>query len=87
MSKNNSGFRAITNLCAYIALLLIAIALIFSKFKFASSVSSIFTKISTYIAYALVGLSSFCYVMSRRGIIRKIVWVGCVATVVILMII
>lgn len=87
MSKNNSGLRAITNLCAYIALVLIAVALIFSKFKFASNVSSIFTKIATYIAYALVGLSSFCYVMSRRGLLRKIIWAGCVATVVVLMII
>lgn len=83
----NVGLRALTNFFAYIALVLIAAALIMSKLNFAPDVCAIFNRIAVVVAYVLVGFSSFCYAISRRGIIRKLIWLAAAATVVVLLII
>ena len=87
MNKNGSVLRALTNFVAYIALILIAAALIMSKINFAPNVCAIFNKIAVYIAYFLVGFSSLCYVLSKRSILKKIIWLAAAVTVVVLMII
>ena len=79
-----SCFFSITELCFYP---IIAAALIMSKLNFAPNVCAIFNKIAVYIAYFLVGFSSLCYVLSKRSILKKIIWLAAAVTVVVLMII
>lgn len=78
----SGGLRALTNFIAWLALILIAVSLVLSKLNFASNVCVIFNKIASYVAYFLVGFSSLCYVMSKRSILKKIIWLVAVGMIV-----
>jgi len=84
MGKNNIGLRALTNMFAYIAIVLIAVSLVMGKLNFAPNVCNIFNKIAEYVAYVLVGFSSLCYVLSKRSILKKIIWLAAVITIVVI---
>jgi len=84
--KNGNFLRGLTNLLAFIALVFISIALIAGKVSGAdTNFSAICIDISRYAGYLLVGIASFWYVMSKRSLVLKIVWVICIAIVVVLM--
>lgn len=84
--RNGNLFRVLTNFLAFIALVFIAISLLVGKFVGPeTNFGAICVEISRYAGYALVGLASFWYVMSKRGLLVKIIWAVSVATIVILM--
>lgn len=76
------GLRSLTNFIAWLALILIAVSLVLSKLNFAGNVCAIFNMIAEYVAYFLVGFSSLCYVLSKRSILKKIIWLVAVGMIV-----
>ncbi len=71
------------NLCAFIAVILIGVSLIFTKIGAFSSVAMAFQIIANVIAYIVVGTVSFFYVRNRKNIWLWVVWGISIALIVV----
>jgi len=84
--KKGNSLRVLTNLLAFVAVILIAAALILAKLNIAPNVSHIFEKIAAIVAYSLVGLSSFWFAISKRSVTIKLVWVASCVVIVLMLV-
>ena len=83
--KRSHNLRVFTNFLAYLVLILIAVLAIIVKSGVFSSISGLLNSIKNGLAYFLVGLASFWYVMSKRSVALKIVWFVAIVTISVLM--
>ena len=84
--KRSHNFRILTNCLAFFVLIVVAIILLLTKFAFKSSdLAVLLVNIAKYLTLAIVAMSSFWYVMSKRNVIVKIVWIVSLLAIVVLM--
>jgi len=77
--------RVMTNAIAFIVLITITVLVIVARCTSQfSNISAICVSLSRYLAYALVALASLWYVFSKRNSAFKIVWVVCIAIILVL---
>lgn len=84
--KKGNSLRVLTNLLAFVAIILITVSLILAKVNIAPNISHIMEKIASIIAYSLVGLSSFWFAMSKRSITIKLVWFVCCVAIILMLV-
>ena len=83
--KKSLMLRIITNTIAFVVLIAIAALLIVARVSGQSTnLSAVCIELSRLLAYLLVGLASFWYVMSKRNVVLKVVWVICFGMVLVL---
>lgn len=84
--KKSHALRILIYFIAFVALVAVAVILAVSKIVPATNtLSGVLKGFAGYIAYAFLILSSLWYVMSKRGIVLKIVWVICSIGIVVLL--
>lgn len=88
MAKNTGGmsWRSFFNLLAFISIVCIGLAFVIGKIGGGNLASSL-RQISDIIAYVIVGISSFFFVYSKRHWAYLVIWIVCIALIVIFMII
>ncbi len=80
--RKNFTFRTIINFIGYVALIIIALALVVVYILKPGKVTSAVTTVAELLAYAVVTLVSFSYAKSKRNMIFMAIWF--VATVLLL---
>ena len=83
--KKSLMLRIVTNTIAFVVLIAIAALLVVARVSGQSTnLSAVCIELSRLLAYLLVGLASFWYVMSKRNVVLKVVWVICFGMVLVL---
>ena len=83
--KNGNMLRVITNLIAFILLVVITGLLIAGKVSGPqSNFSVVCEQLSKYLSILLVALASFWYAFSKRSLVIRCLWVLCVVAIVVL---
>lgn len=87
MSKNTSGWswKSFLNLIAFIAIFCIGISLLIGKIG-VGSIAGAFQTVAEILAYSVTAVSAFFFAHSRRHWAYYLIWVICVALIVVLMI-
>ena len=80
--KKSHAFRILIYFISFVSLITVAIVLTISKII---PSSGLMKTIAGYIAYAFLILSSLWYVLSKRGIVFKLVWVVCSVGIIVLL--
>lgn len=77
------GLRSFANLLAYIAVILVGVALIIRS-VFSGSVVAYWVKFAAdIIAYVMLAVSSFAYARSRRNVIYIVLWLAAIVLIVV----
>lgn len=87
MSKGNIDFKKFLNLLAYIAIVAIAVALLFGLIFKNSEIASALTLVAECIAYLVTAIYAFYYVAKQRNTVVTIVYVIAVVAIVVLLIV
>ena len=88
MAKNTGGasWRGFLNLISFIAIVCIGLALVIGKIGGGNLASSL-RQISEILAHAIVAISAFYFAYSRHHWAYYVVWVVCLALIIIFMVI
>jgi len=86
MSNNAKPVKSsgwLINLSAFIAVILVGVSLIFSRFKFSGKITMALTTIAQAISYLILIVVSFFYVRNRRNVWLWVTWAVSVVLIVI----
>ena len=83
MNTSRWSFRSIINFLAFVATVCIGISLALSKI---GSISGIFRSLAEIISYSLTAITAFFYVVYKRHWLYYVIWIVCVALIVVLLI-
>ena len=88
MAKNTGGFtwRGFISLLSFVAVVCIGLALLIARLG-GGNLASLLRRVSEYIGYAVVIVTSYYYAYSRRHWAYLLIWLICVALIVIFLII
>ncbi len=79
------SWRRIVNFCAFVAVVLIAVALVLAKIFSGNTVSGAMTIVANAIAYFIASVSAFFYARSKRHWGYLVAWLVSVILIVIFM--
>ena len=81
MAKASKSSGWLINLCAFVAVILIGLSLIFAKII--PSISSAFSTIAQVISYVVVSVVSFFYIVRKKNVWLWVVWVVSIVLIVV----
>lgn len=81
--SNNVNWRSFVNLCAYIAIVMIGVALILSKIISGSEVVAALNIIANVLSYIIVGIAAYCYAASKRNFWYFAIWLVAIVLIVV----
>lgn len=83
MAKMAKSSGWLINLSAFIAVILIGISLILSKIGLLSNVAGALQIVAQVVAYAVVSVVSFFYVVNKRKVWTWIIWIVSIVLIVV----
>lgn len=77
--KKSHNLRVFSNFLSFLAVVIVAVLTIVSHFLSPeTNLSAVLMEISKILMCAVISISSFWYVLSKRSIVYKVIWVVCV---------
>lgn len=80
---SNYTYKSLANILAYIAIILVGIALVVKSIIGGGQIASILKTTADCIAYFMLALPSYAYARSRRNIAFLIIWVIAITLIVV----
>ena len=77
------SMKSFASLMAYIAVVLVGLALLIQSIFKGNQVASAFKIVADVIAYVMLSFYSFAYAKSRRSIVYIIIWIVAVVMIVV----
>lgn len=84
-TSGSFSWRRITNFCAFVAIVLIAVALVLAKIFNGNQVSSAMTLVANFIAYFIACVCAFFFARSKRHWGYLVAWLVSVILIVVFM--